>query len=223
MIGVAFKDRRPTIYRTITGTQPLLSSTAPFRQIGERFSVDMDMPPIDPDEVERIMFVVPSRFDADQIDIKHHVAGSYAASVGVVTRSSIVQGMPPIECWVTSLTYPLVASDGMSSSFKLTGGQLRDPTIPSRDDLQSSFAITGGDIRAPLRSGFAQPDEMTTSFTINDGTLRDPLKIGFAQTDQMASTFKINSGTLRVALISHTVNPADRMTSSFTITGGTLE
>jgi len=143
IIGIDFKDGRPSVYRTVIGIAAVDDVVAPFNPVSEEFLLDEPLPPIDKKDVERISFIVPSRFDQDTIEIFHAVSDSAACSAQVVTRSSVVEGMPPIECWVTSMPYPVVSTDALMPGVTVNGGDL-SPGIFERDFYTSDVQILGG-------------------------------------------------------------------------------
>jgi hypothetical protein len=63
----------------------------------EQFTFDNPLPTIPSNEVSRIEFMVPSRFDQDGFELHHKVDNSAAVSMSVVTRSVDGAGMPPLE------------------------------------------------------------------------------------------------------------------------------
>lgn len=62
----------------------------------ERFVLDAALPPIQNTRIERIQFVVPSRFDQDGFEFKHLVDESAAVQASLITRAVDGTGMPPL-------------------------------------------------------------------------------------------------------------------------------
>lgn len=126
ILSVTFKDGRPTIYRNIISIEPVLSPVSPFPQIAERFTMDPPMPPILERDIDTMTFVVPSRFDQDSFEIAHMTDDSRAVKASIVTRSSVFDGMPPIECWVTSKPYPIDALEIMTGGIRILDSDMHD-------------------------------------------------------------------------------------------------
>lgn len=224
IIGVDFKDGRPSVYRTIIGIEPVQSTSAPFAQVAERFTLDADMPPILKRDIERINFIVPSRFDQDTIEIFHPTDDSTVAQLSLVTRSQVVDGMPPIECWTTSRPYAAQAVESLVMSAVITGG-LDRPAPKVLDEIGITTAtIKDGTLLVKLHAGDAGVDEFAMeSAILTDGTIRSVLKGFDAGHDEfvMASA-TLKDGTIKTVLVKHTVNPADEFTMAAKITEGTL-
>jgi len=221
IVGVVFKDGRPTIYRNIVTTAPIASGVPPFRQIGERFTLDQDMPPILADDIERMMFVVPSRFDGDSIDIAHAVSGSHAATSAVVVRSSVVAGMPPIECWVTSWTYPLFVMEEMTSNVTLTGAAFSvQPFV--LDAVESSMVLTAGTISTSVFHATEMLDEaVESSMVLTAGTIKTVLLATDMADEALESNIALTDATIKAVLISHIIE-AEALSSNVVLTQGTL-
>jgi hypothetical protein len=80
-IGIIFKDRtRPAIYRNVTQVTKIAG--------GERVFVDVALPALESDEIERISFIAPSRFEQDAFELQHLVDDCAAVQTTVVTRTS---------------------------------------------------------------------------------------------------------------------------------------
>lgn len=174
IIGVEFKDDRKPLYRTITDIAPINETFAPFRQVGERFSVDRAFPLIQLRHIERISFIVPSRFDQDSFEIQHHTDNCAAVTAAVVTRSVTSAGMASVECSgtiCTSRPYPLDPSDSMEGSANYLGGQIFkfviDEAVPSADFLGGTLTYEYHGL-IEIDTG---PDDMTGSADFLDGTL----------------------------------------------------
>ncbi len=97
-IGIEFNDGTPTIYRTVVGVAGVAGVVAPFNIVAEEFVLDEELPAINKKSIERISFIVPTRFDQDTIEIFHATDDCAACSSALVTRSSVADGMPPIAC-----------------------------------------------------------------------------------------------------------------------------
>lgn len=222
IISFVFKDGRPTIYRNVTGVQPVLDSVPPFRQIGERFTVAPNMPPIRMDEIERLSFVVPSRFDQDTIEIFHATDESAAVSSSLVVRSSVVDGMPPIECWVTSRPYPVVTEDQLGADAVVLAGGLYEASQLVLDNMTMDARVTEADLRA-LVDGFEMlPENMRSLATLLNGDLKTILKTyDDALPENMTAAATLTAGTIRSLLITYTMQ-TEFVKADATLTGGTL-
>lgn len=222
IVSFEFNDGRPTIYRNVIGVQAEFSPVAPFEQIGERFTVTPNMPPVLMNDVKRISFVVPSRFDQDGFELFHYVDDSAAVGAAFVVTSDVVDGMPPIECWVTSRPYPVVAVEEMSALGRLTGGRIYEPGFATREDMTVSAVLTGGTLTSALSRYEIPPDSMTVGGVLSGGTLRTTLRdYTVTPPDEVTSQAKLTSGTMKVVLIRQPV-PIESMTPSAILTGGTL-
>lgn len=90
IIGVVFNDGSPNIYREVEDVQ----------RVGdvERFTLSLALPTVNVDQIERIQFMVPSRFDQDTFEFEHLVDESAAVRTSAVTRSVDGNDMPDINC-----------------------------------------------------------------------------------------------------------------------------
>jgi hypothetical protein len=221
IISVVFKDGRPTIYRDIIGIEPVLNDVAPYNQVAERFTLASDMPPILKREIDRISFIVPSRFDQDSFEILHVTDSGKGAKAAVVVKSNVVEGMPPIECWVTSRPYPLQNIDEMTMGAVLTVSDLRFP--PAWNDSMDCMGVfTEGTLNTVLLSGDAGFDEMDFEGLLTSGALVTLLLTGDAGFDSIDDFGTLTSGSLIVLLITHIIDPADEIAVVATLTEGTL-
>lgn len=223
IVSVEFKDGRPTIYRNILSVVNIPELSAPFSTRVERITVDLDMPPIEVDEIARISFVVPTRFDQDSFEIFHHTDGLKAVSVSVAVKSSVVDGMPPIECWTTSLPYSVVESEQMQSNATITSGRMYAPLYFMEPEAVSSAAtFTAGTLRAILQTYVAPPEAVESTTMITAGTLRAILRsYTYYAPEAVSSAATFTAGTLKAVLIRYT-SPPEAVQPSATITQGTL-
>lgn len=224
IITVVFGDGRPPIYRNIESVVNVPSLSAPFETVAERITVDLDMPPISMSEIDRISFIVPSRFDQDTIELFHHTADMTAVSMAAVFKSSVVEGMPPIECWTTSLPYSVVESEQLQTNATITAGRIYSPLYTAPPEaLESAAMFTAGDLRQTLKS-YSSPaqDALETTATFTAGTLRAAL-LAYSNyaPEAINSSAIINGGTMAAVLIRYTV-PAEAVQPNATITQGTL-
>lgn len=89
IIAIVFNDGSPTIYRSVIG----VSEQDAIGGRVERFVLDTALPSIPHTKIERIQFVVPSRFDQDGFEFTHLVDESAAVKTSVITRSVDGTGM----------------------------------------------------------------------------------------------------------------------------------
>lgn len=88
MLAVVFNNGSATLYRRIEDVEPISG--------GERLTLDSALPSILKANVERLMFVLPARFDQDSFEILHHVNDSAAWQIGVAIRSADADDLPDI-------------------------------------------------------------------------------------------------------------------------------
>ena len=221
IISVEFNDGRPPIYRNITSVANIQNVTAPFDTRVERITVDQDMPPIVVGDIARISFVVPSRLDQDTIELFHHTDGLKAVSMAMVVRSSVVEGMPPIECWTTSLPYSVVEVERINSSAMITKARMY--SVVEVERINSSATFTSGTIRQILKTyPYYGAEAMDSSAMAVSGFMRQILKsYSYYAPEAVNSSATMISGYMKAILI-HYTSPADGLESSATITQGTL-
>lgn len=222
IVSFVFKDGRPTIYRKVVGIQPVYDLTPPYRQTGEQFTVDVSIPPIVARDIERISFVVPSRFDQDTFEIFHATDESAAVSASVVVRSSIVEGMPPIECWVTSKPYPLVTEESLAPNAVLGNGRLYSATQSLHEDMTSGAMLTSGEMREILKRYSTDAESMSANATLVAGDLRQILKTYDRNpAEAVTANAKLTSGSMKQTLIRYTAD-IESLSPRAVLTGGTL-
>ena len=142
-VAIKFNNGRATVYRRVLGVIEAGAS--------ERVFVRPNMPPISLSEVEAVSFVVPSRFDQDGFELQHPVDDSAVVQVGLVTRSSTPDGMPPLECITTSRPYPIDTSEPLRATAQFLGGRLTEP-FASVDAMASTAQFLGGALGAPFQA-----------------------------------------------------------------------
>lgn len=223
IIAVDFKDGRPSVYRTIVNIDPVNQTVPPYRQVAERFTVDQPMPPILKREIERVSFVVPSRFDQDAFELKHYSDNSSAVSTVLVTRSVVVDGMPPIECWITSRPYPVVFEDALAPMMTVLDGSLGAHHIYPVDGFTTALRAQDGTIRDMLKTAHGEPDAITVSMLGFDGTLKGDVVTYEDWPPEAFTTAMIGgNGTIRAMLITYDRWPAEGIEVSMKVTNGTL-
>lgn len=203
MIAVVLKDDSPTIFRTITSVFKAMHPTQGVPV--EVYQLDAQLPPIETSLIERIEFIVPSRFDQDSFEFSHPVDASAAIGVSTALRSTEIAGMPPILCDVTSTIYPvMVSEDAIEPSLQLLSGILRQAPLPV-DGLDLGVAFTAGLLRAPLVSYNAPGDEaLNLSISFEAGVLRQPLVSYTERAEGLDVSMQITAGVLAVKLLTYT-------------------
>lgn len=213
MLAIVFSDGRPTMYRQIAAVSP---------QAGfDRLTLTAPLPALARSEIERISYVLPARFDQDGFELSHVTNDGTAVRAAVVVRSSEIAGMPPIDCWVTSMPYPVqINEDGLQMSATILGGT---GSILVVDSLDMSATVVDGSFPAVLRTLDAGNDAIDVSATVIDGSF--PLTVIYTtyttDTDALDVAATVISGTLVASLVS-TVMDTDSIETSATILGGTL-
>lgn len=220
ILAIQFHDGRPVVYRTIDTVGAVKGLTVPFRTIAERIFVTETLPPINLADIERISFVVPSRFDQDTFELQHHTDGSKVVSTSLITRSVTANGMPPIDCSTTSKPYPMNTLEAMLPGSTATGGTMSEPTI---EHLGSSAFVSGGTLRAPLtKYENGEPEGILAAATVGTGTLRQVLRSYDGYTPEgISSGATVGTGTLKAVLLNHEVAPEAIGSTAFVL-GGTL-
>lgn len=223
IIGIDFSDGRPSIYRTISGIAAVPGTVAPYRPAAEAFVLTEPLPPIEVRDIERVSFIVPARFDQDVFEIFHPTADCVVCSSSLVTRSAVVEGMPPIECWVTSRPYPVESIDSMAPAVTLVEGQFYTgiANVPETEAMTSNATLVDGVFTLLLTDVSAGTDSMSSSATLIDGELKGLLTAYDAGAESIQSGATLIDGDIRVALLSYTV-PEESIGSSLTLLEGTL-
>lgn len=222
VIRIKLKDGLPPFYRTITDVEPINGTSAPFRPVAERFTLDKPLPAIEQALVERIEFVVPSRFDQDSFEIFHPVDDSVAVTAQVVTRSSDLDGMPPMEVHVTSRPYPVDDVEELESQATITGGQIRLASYDAgAEALDASMVLLGGELRELLLTYDVGAEAIDASMSLVTGELRTLLRSYDAGIDAMDASMTLVGGTLRTLLITYDAG-YEALDVSASLLGGTL-
>lgn len=220
IIGVDFKDGRPSVYRNIVGVGKVLDVSPPFLPVVERFVLDQAMPPILRREVERVSFIVPSRFDQDTIELFHVTDDSAAVKSSVVTRSAIVDGMPPIECWVASRPYPLTPVEEMTSQAICMGGVIYDPRNVVTEEVNVSTQVVAGVLSALLKSVSYQ-EQIDVTARVVEGSITSPLRAYDAGLESLNVSTAVVGGTVQTKLITQVI-PVESINVSAAVQQGSL-
>ena len=173
-VAIKFNNGRATVYRRVLGVE--------YAGQSERVYVSPNMPPISLSEVDNIGFVVPSRFDQDGFELQHPVDDSAVVQVGLVTRSSTPEGMPPLECVTTSKLYPV-------------------------DDL-NEMRVTAQFMIGRLREAYSVNEAMRVTAEFMSGTLAAPFQFIQARGDAVQSVAQFVGGAINENNESHSV-PAE--------------
>jgi len=213
MIAIVFTDGRPTLYRKLTGVVRVLT--------GERFYLEVPLPLIKREDIDSVQFMIPSRFDQDTFEFRHHVDDSKAVSTSVVLKSCDVTGMPVIECFTTSKPYPIHSSEMIVSGMTVTGGLLQE-VAPPFAGIAPNMNVSGGQLVEPLTDMSFEPEAMDVGVSVTGGTLAASLTQITAEPDGIVVLMDVSSGQLKNALITITDEPHG-LETSLSVTGGTLE
>lgn len=220
IVSVVFADGRPTIYRNVVAVAPVNSPTAPFPQIAERFTVEPDMPPIFMNAIARMSFVVPSRFDQDSFEILHVTDSAKGAKAAVVMKSSIVDGMPSIECWVTSRPYPVVLAEGLNMSGMVLGGSFL--AVTPLDSMDMSGDVLSGDLDTVLGGYEMEVEEIESSGDVLASELNTVYRLyDDWPIEEIASSGDVLDGELEQILITQIMVP-ESIDIFGNVLGGTL-
>jgi hypothetical protein len=219
MFGVVFKTARPTIYRRIESIVEATSTT-------ERIFFQSDMPAISIKDVERLMFILPARFDQDGFEFHHLVNDCAVVRTSVLVRSSNADGLPDIECFTTSKPYPLEDIHAMDVGFGIDFGRLQLLRYPA-EGMDAGFGIDSGSMPVTVvyrTYDFYAPEAMDVGFGIDSGSM--PVTTSYGTYDNYAPEamdvgFGIDFGTLELTLITYPMAP-EGMDVGFQIMTGTL-
>lgn len=214
LIAVVFNDGSPNFYRRVTDVQ----------RVGnvERFTLEIGLPTASLDRVERLQFMVPSRFEQDTFEFSHLVDESAAVRTSVLTRSVDVEGMPEIDCYVTSRVYPLETNERMTMNVAIIGGRLA-PGPGEVVSMEFALAPEGGSLVTPLQSYNESPESLEMSMVINGGAL--VAVAGPHTTDdnlELSMALETTGGSLKTILLTTEIDPPDNLSLGLTIESGSL-
>ncbi len=212
VIGITFTDGSPALYRTVSNAA----------RVGgvERLTLTETLPPISVATIDRIQFMVPSRFDQDTFEFEHLVDDSAAVRTKVVTRSVDGDGMPPIDCFETSPPYPLESIDEMTMSASVTAGRMLQSPTPT-EELSVALGVEAATLEIPLESYNGAPEGMDVAMSVNSASLVIPLVSESMEPLALDVGLGITNGTLDTVLLTYTESP-EGMDVSFAVTGGAL-
>lgn len=219
MFAVVFKTARPTLYRRVQEVVAATSTT-------ERIFFETEMPAIAIKDVERLMFVLPVRFDQDGFEFHHLVNDCAVVRTSVLVRSSNADGLPDIECFTTSRPYPLEDFHALDIGFGIDFGRLQNLRY-APEAMDIGFGIDSGSMPVTVvysTYDFYAPEAMDMSFGIDSGAM--PVTTSYGSYDNYAPEamdigFGIDFGSLELTLITTDMVP-EGMDIGFQITTGTL-
>lgn len=222
MLAFIFKDGRPTIYRRITDVAPL-RATGPFwKMTGERFFLHIPLPAFDASDLERVTFVMPCRFDQDAFEIRHHTDDARAVSSSIVLRTSDIDGLPDIDCTLTSKPYPLTENDSLTVALTATYGNLVEFS-PPLEELVVSVLPVQALIQTPYWSVDYGNESLSVGLTPVYGQIRTQYQsYNVAGDEKIAVTLTPTYGTLENKLLSYTDATVNGVSVSLTPVQGTL-
>ena len=216
MIGIVFSDGRPSIYRKIASVQ----SMGAF----DRFTLTQAMPSMSRSEIARLQFVLPVRFDQDAFELHHITDDAKVVRASVAVRSSDIEGMPDIDCWITSQPYPLEDVEGIQMSAAVTGGTLGG--IPMQVlALDMAAAVTGGSFPMTVvyRSAEIAAEGIDMAASVTGGSF--PMTVSYRSstmdTEGIDVAATVTGGSLQALLISTTLD-TEAVQLSAAVIGGTL-
>lgn len=187
MLAFVFDDGRPTLYRRLTSVVRTLT--------GERFFVDVPLPLIKREDLARINFMLPSRFDQDGFELRHHVDGSAAVSASVVLMSVDAGDLPDINCFVTSKPYPVVNEEVMQASMGVTGMSMIE-LDPPKEEITAGITVSSITLRDPLVTYSAEPEGLSTGMSMSTMTLVNGLVTYTDEAHGLETTMTVTGVTL---------------------------
>lgn len=220
MIGIVFSDGRPTIYRKVVNVEPIFDATKP---IGEKYTLHAALPPIRVQDIDRVMYVVSSRFDMDTFEMLHVTDNATAVKTAIVTRSSVSDQMPDIDCFVTSKPYPMYAVDSLQPSAVMSAGTLYESVVPVTERMEVNGRIVDPVLRdVLLRYSNWPADSLTSGASLTQGDMRQ-VRLEYLRwpAESIVAASQITAGTMRSALIVTQMLP-EAISVSAALSQGTL-
>lgn len=216
MLAIVFHDKRPAIYRRITNIEKTPSS--------ELYYLDRPLGTISLVDVERVMLVHAVRFDQDAFEIRHIVDNAKAATTTVVVRSVNVDGLPDIDCSVTSRPYPLYNVDEIAPVVELVGASLTVFGYPA-EELNVTVGLPSATLQSLLDVYDLWPAESidASAPTLVSATLQNGIQaITNWPAESIDASPTLTTATLVNGLISYTNALAESLDVSVSLTGATL-
>lgn len=213
MVAVIFKDGRPNVYRKIDFVQRVTG--------GERVYFTRQMPTVSLSDVERLMFIIPARFDQDGFEIQHLVDDSGVAQTQVIVKSSNADDLPDIECITTSRPYALDPWEGIGVAVAITEMRLFEfRYLP--EGLNSGALLTGGILDEVMLATRMPNEGVNAQAQIIGGYLGVAL-VNYTNYTAEATTVTVSvvAGSLANLLITNTIR-AEGVNVTSSIVGGTL-
>lgn len=217
-IGIVFNDGTPTVYRNIVDIAPVGAGLRPDTEL---FTLDRPIPLIRLDQIQRIQFMVPTRFDQDSFELHHRTSDMVAVSSGVVTRSVDATGMPPIDCFVTSKPYPLSPLEKIGFGCDLVSALT---FVWPTDHMLMGCTLESASLNSLLALVEAPPESIGMTTAIVSGSLQQLLIAlpGDLTAEELTFGTDIVSGTIAVKLINYPNWPEESLAFGCEITGGSL-
>src|SRR5690606_36235260 len=131
-------------------------------------------------------------------ELHHDVDDGAIVRTSLIVRSSDIENMPPLDCWVTSQPYPLDVADGLVPALVFNHGALYDTRFGDAFDMRNPVVKTGY-LRAPLRK-VSKDDAMQFGVVIGDGTLLQVLMSTTIAPEGFSRDVTISGALMRVAL-----------------------
>jgi hypothetical protein len=200
MLGFYFNNGTPTFYRKVISVERISNSV-------QRFTFEVPVPPIDRSKVLRVGYVMPVRFDQDTFELHHVSDSATAVKYAAVVKSAEIDGMPPIECFVTSWTYPLEQIDEMLLTTSIQSVQFFE-LQPYLDTLDLSNIVVNAELVSVLQSyTLENEDRLDLSSSVLSGEIISTLQsYTLENEDRIDLSNSLLSGTLENALISTTMD-----------------
>lgn len=228
-IGITDYMRSEQAYRNMVrlefndGNSPANAEVAAVDRVSdtvERITLASPFPVATADQISRVSFFLPVRFDQDLFELQHMVDNYAAVRTSVVLRTSDLDGMPSIECGLTSKLYPVEMVDGITPTVTISSVLIGLPWIEA---LDTTFAIASGSVvDLVFKQITPAPEAVDVTLTIAGGLV---VPIVFNETtmptEALDCSFIIANVQIARALIKHT-QPPDAIDVSLTINGGAI-
>jgi hypothetical protein len=223
LIRVDFADGRPPLYRKVISVERVGLIGPPWRCDTERLTLDESLPPLPRDWVERVSFMIPTRFDQDTFEFKHHVDDSAVVETSLVFKSAEIDNMPPIELVATSYTYPIVSSEGVSVGVSLLSGSLRFPIYNyDVEGLNVGATLLTSTLAEKLKTTTYDVEGLNVGVTLLTSTLAEKLKTTTYDVEGLNVGATLTTSQLRNLLI-QTSYDTEGLTVGVQLTSGTLQ
>ena len=185
----------------------------------ERVTVSSPLGAIDIDDVRRVSYIYPVRFDHDAFELTHLVAQSEAVTTSVVLRSVENTGMPSPECIraYVSHPYPIEVIESLDALTNLWQGAIYEPIASIN---VTAMIEDGGMYEAIVYKSKSVNDllDVNASFLSGELVVVIAYKTITTDVDSFNVESSLLSGTLVVGInyVTHTIAPeAINVTSTF--------